>query len=35
VGVLFGYGDRKKLENAGATYIVETVQDLDNLLVTK
>ncbi|SHI38817.1 phosphoglycolate phosphatase [Dethiosulfatibacter aminovorans DSM 17477] len=35
VGVLFGYGDRKELENAGATYIVETVGDLQDLLVAK
>jgi phosphoglycolate phosphatase len=33
VGVLFGYGDRKELESAGATYIVETVGDLGNLLI--
>lgn len=35
LGVLFGYGDRKELEDAGATYIVETVQDLHDLLVDK
>lgn len=26
VGVLFGYGDREELEQAGATYIAETVE---------
>ncbi len=35
VGVLFGYGDKKELENAGATYIVEKVWDLHKLLVRK
>lgn len=35
VGVLFGYGDMKELENAGATYIVETVEDLHKLLLGK
>lgn len=28
VGVLFGYGDRQELEQAGAAYIAETVDDL-------
>lgn len=28
LGVLFGYGDRAELENAGATYIAETVEDI-------
>ena len=28
LGVLFGYGDREELENAGATYIVESVKDI-------
>ena len=28
VGVLFGYGDRAELENAGATYIAESVSDI-------
>lgn len=28
IGVLFGYGDRAELENAGADYIAETVEDI-------
>ncbi|MBQ8764137.1 MAG: HAD family hydrolase [Clostridia bacterium] len=28
IGVLFGYGDREELENAGADYIAETVEDI-------
>ena len=28
LGVLFGYGDRAELENAGATYIAESVKDI-------
>lgn len=28
IGVLFGYGDRKELETAGATYIAETVGNI-------
>jgi len=28
IGVLFGYGSREELQNAGATYIAETVEDL-------
>ena len=28
VGVLFGYGDRVELENAGATYIAENIKDI-------
>ena len=28
IGVLFGYGDREEVENAGATYIAETVGDI-------
>ena len=28
VGVLYGYGDREELETAGATYIVEKINDL-------
>lgn len=30
IGVLFGYGSREELKNAGATYIVETVEDIGN-----
>lgn len=32
IGVLFGYGDRKELEQAGANYIVENVEELRTLL---
>lgn len=28
IGVLYGYGDREELEQAGANYIVETVDDI-------
>lgn len=28
IGVLFGYGSREELENAGATFIAETVEDI-------
>ena len=30
VGVLYGYGDRRELENAGAKYIVQDIQELTN-----
>lgn len=30
IGVLFGYGSREELENAGADYIAETVDDIMN-----
>ena len=33
LGVLFGYGNRPELENAGADYIAETVEDLKRILV--
>ncbi len=32
VGVLFGYGSREELEKSGAAYIVETVDELGELL---
>ncbi len=32
VGVLYGYGNREELENAGATLVAATVEELDNLL---
>jgi len=35
IGVLYGYGDRTELEKAGATYIVETVEGLSELLMCK
>lgn len=33
IGVLFGFGNKIELENAGADYIVNTVQDLSDLLL--
>ena len=33
LGVLFGYGDRNELEKAGATYIVETVSSIRNIVL--
>lgn len=33
VGVLFGYGSREELEEAGAAKIVETVEELENFLI--
>ena len=33
VGVLFGYGSRQELTNAGATHLVESVQALEALLL--
>ena len=32
MGVLFGYGDREELQNAGADYIAETPEDILNFL---
>lgn len=32
IGVLFGYGDRSELENAGANFIVDTVADIGKVL---
>lgn len=32
IGVLYGYGSREELENAGATYIAETVEDIGALI---
>lgn len=32
IGVLFGYGDSKELESAGANYIAETVDDIIKFL---
>lgn len=32
IGVLFGYGSRKELEDAGADYIAETVSDIIKLI---
>ena len=33
VGVLFGYGSREELEEAGADWITESVQSLTELLI--
>lgn len=33
VGVLYGYGDRDELTNAGADYIAETLDDLEEILL--
>ena len=33
IGVTFGYGSRKELENAGATYIFDTALDMESLLI--
>lgn len=33
IGVLYGFGDREELQNAGAKYIVETVNELQELLI--
>lgn len=32
IGVLFGYGSRKELETAGATYLAESVEDVGNII---
>lgn len=32
-GVLFGYGSRKELEDAGAAYIAENIQELEKILL--
>ncbi|HEL2685278.1 TPA: HAD family hydrolase [Streptococcus suis] len=34
IGVLYGYGNKQEFEKAGATMIVETVQDLKKVLLT-
>ncbi len=34
IGVLWGFRDREIIENAGAEYIVESVNDLENLLIS-
>jgi len=33
IGVLYGYGSREEHEKSGATYIVETVKELSEILV--
>ena len=32
IGILYGYGNRAELQNAGATYIAETVKDIIGLV---
>ncbi len=34
IGVLWGFRDREIIENAGAKFVVETVKDLENLLIS-
>ncbi|HEP1833382.1 TPA: HAD family hydrolase [Streptococcus suis] len=34
IGVLYGYGSKQEFEKAGATMIVETIQDLKKVLLT-
>lgn len=34
MGVLYGFGDRKELETAGAAYIAETVEDMARIIVS-
>ena len=34
MGVLFGYGSREELEEAGARYIAETVEDIQRILAS-
>jgi len=32
LGVLFGFGSREELTKAGATYLAETVQEIENFV---
>lgn len=34
MGVLYGFGDREELEQAGAAYIAETVEDMARMIVS-
>lgn len=34
IGVLYGYGSKKELEDADANYIAETVEELEKILLT-
>jgi phosphoglycolate phosphatase len=34
IGVLYGYGNRKELEDAGAVYIVETAGDIVRICIS-
>ena len=33
MGVLYGFGDREELEQAGAAYIAETVEEIAQMIV--
>ncbi len=33
IGVLYGYGNREELENAGSTFIAETVEDIAKIIL--
>ena len=33
IGVLFGYGNREELEEEGATWIAETVEEISDILL--
>ena len=35
IGVLYGFGSREELENAGATYIVDDVKKIHEILIKK
>ncbi len=35
IGVLYGYGSRKELQNAGASYIIDNCNNLAELLKSK
>ncbi len=35
IGILYGYGDYDELNSAGADYIINTVEDLENFLLEK
>ena len=35
IGVLFGFGSREELETSGATYVVETVEELRRLILDR
>lgn len=35
IGVLFGFGSREELEKAGATHVVETVEELRRLILDR
>ena len=35
IGVLYGFGSREELETAGATYIVDDVKKMHEILIKK